>query len=68
VLKRDKTNHAAAYELARIYDVLEKNGKAVASIKMAVNWDGQNPWYKMFLADMYDKTGKFKEGAKIYEE
>ena len=68
VLKQDKTNHAAAYELARIYDVLEKNDKALGSIKMAVAWDGTNPWYQMFLADMLDKNGKYKEAAKIYED
>ena len=65
VLKRDKKNHAAAYELARVYDVLDKTDKSIGSIKMAVAWD-PNPWYKMFLADMYDKSGKHKDSAKIY--
>ncbi len=65
VLKRDKKNHAAAYELARVYDVLDKTDKSIGSIKMAVAWDS-NPWYKMFLADMYDKSGKHKDSAKIY--
>ncbi|MEM8908017.1 MAG: tetratricopeptide repeat protein [Bacteroidota bacterium] len=67
VLKRDKTNHAAAYELARVYDVLDKSDKAIGSIKMAVAWDKENPWYKMFLADLYEKKGKDKDAAKLYE-
>lgn len=68
VLKRDKRNHAAAYELARLYDVLDKVDKAQASIKMAIAGDSDNQWYQMFLADIYDRQGKFKEGAKIYEK
>lgn len=68
VLKRDKDNHAAAYELARVYDVLDKREKAIGSIKMAVAWDQKNPWYKMFLADLYEKEHKEKDAAKLYEE
>jgi len=68
VLKRDKNNHAAAYELARLYDVLDNVDKAMASIKMAIAGDAQNPWYQMFLADLYDRKGKYKDGAKIFEK
>ncbi len=68
VLKRDKSNHAAAYELARVYDVLDKADKAIGSIKMAVTWDNENPWYKMFLADLYEKKGKDEEAAELYEQ
>ncbi|MEL6863019.1 MAG: tetratricopeptide repeat protein [Bacteroidota bacterium] len=68
VIKRDKKNHAAAYELARIYDVLDKDSKALNSIKMAISLEPDNIWYQMFLADVYDKMGKDKSAAKIYEE
>ncbi len=68
VLKRDKNNHAAAYELARLYDVLDNLDKAMASIKMAIAGDSQNPWYQMFLADLFDRKGKYKDGAKIFEK
>lgn len=67
VLKRDKSNHAAAYELARVYDVLGNDEKAIGSIKLAISLDKANPWYQMFQADLYDKNEKFKEAAKIYE-
>ena len=67
VLKRDKDNHAAAYELARIYDVLDKDEKALQSISMAVTIE-PNPWYRMFQADIYEKLNKNKEAAKIYED
>ncbi len=68
VIKRDKRNHAAAYELARIYDVLDKDDKALSSIQMAVSLDEQNPWYRMFLADMYEKMADFAKAADVYKQ
>jgi len=68
VLKRDNTNAAAAYELARMYDVLDKDDKALSSIKMAIKIDKENPWYRMFLADVYDKADQPLKAAKAYEE
>ncbi|MFK7936863.1 MAG: tetratricopeptide repeat protein [Saprospiraceae bacterium] len=66
VLKRDNQNHAAAYELSRIYDTLNKDEKALASIKTAVLLDEKNYWYKSFLADLYKKTGQDVLGAEVY--
>ena len=68
VLKRDNKNHAALYELARIYDVQKKNDKALHSIKEALSITPENVWYEMFLADIHDKMGKPKEAAKVYEK
>ncbi|HHS95191.1 MAG TPA: tetratricopeptide repeat protein, partial [Phaeodactylibacter sp.] len=68
VLKRDNQNDAAAYELARMYEVLDKDDKALSSIIMAIAIDGKNPWYRMFLADLYDKAGQVKKAAAVYEE
>ena len=66
VIKRDNKNHAALYELARIYDVQEKKDKALHSIKEAISIAPENEWYKMFLADLHDKMGKSKEAAKVF--
>jgi len=68
VLKRDKENDAAAYELARVYDALDKDDKALNSIKLALAIEKDNIWYKMFLADVHEKRGNFKKSAAIYEE
>ncbi len=68
VLKRDRNNDAAAYELARLYDVLEKNEKALQTIQMAVALDEKNQWYQMFLADIYGKMNKHEKAAGIYGE
>lgn len=68
VLKRDKNNDAALYEMARIYEVQNVNDKALHSIKDALSINPENEWYSMFLADLHDKMGKSDEAAKIYEE
>ena len=68
VLRQDKVNHAAAYELSRLYDVLDKDDKALQSIKMAIALDGSNEWYQMFLADVHQKQGDNLESAKLYEK
>ncbi len=67
VLKRDNTNSAAAYELARMYDVLDKDSKALTSIQMAIRLEGDNPWYRMFKADIHDKLKQYNQAAKVYE-
>ena len=68
VLKTDPRNHAAAYELARVYDVLDNDEKALSSIKIAVGLQPENMWYKLFLADVYDKAGKYDGAADIYRQ
>lgn len=67
VLKRDKKNDAAAYELARIYEFQGKKDKALKSIKIAVEIDPENNWYQMFLANTYESQGQFKNAIKVYE-
>lgn len=66
VLKRDKNNHAAAYELARMYDVLDEDDKAEKAIKMAIKLDKSNEWYQSFLADHYQKMRKDKDAADVF--
>lgn len=67
VLKRDSSNDAALYEIARIYEAQNDLEKALHSIRTALSKDSGNEWYAMFLADIYDKMGKPKEAARIYE-
>ncbi len=67
VLKTNPENHAAAYELARVYDVMDNDEKALNSIKIAVNLQPENMWYQLFLADVYDKAKKYDGAADIYK-
>lgn len=68
VLKRDRKNAAAAYELARIYDVLDKRDKSFGSINMAIELEPDNEWYQIFLADVLEKDDKFEAAAEVYEK
>ena len=68
VLKNDPRNHAAAYELARVYDVLDNDEKALNSIKVAVSLDPTNTWYKLFLADVLEKSMNYTEVISIFQE
>ncbi len=68
VIKRDAKNHAAFYELARIYDVLDKDSEALTAIQQAIKYDDSNMWYRMFLGDVYEKKGAYKDAAKVYED
>jgi tetratricopeptide (TPR) repeat protein len=68
VLKNDPRNHAAAYELARVYDVLDNDEKALSSIKIAVSLNPTNTWYKLFLADVLDKSNNYREVISLFKE
>lgn len=68
LLKKDNKNHAAMYELARVYDAQNKYELAENMLLSAVTLEPRNEWYKKFLADVYQKTGKFIAAAGLYEQ
>lgn len=68
VLEKDPKNDAAAYELARVYEVLKNLPLALPLAKKAVELDPTNRWYQYYLADLYQKTDKDKDAAAIYEK
>lgn len=68
VLERDSKNDAAAYELARVYEAMKDLEKAVPYAKNAVEWGPDNPWYKKYLAELYQKTNKDLDAAGLYEQ
>ena len=67
VLKKDKKNHTAAYELARIYDVQKDEDNAIKYCKIAIDILPSNEWYQKFMADLYQKGEKNQEAAEVYE-
>ena len=67
ILKKDENNHAAAYELARVYMAKETFDKAVRYAKTAIELDPENVWYQQFLADLYQEIGQNGEAAEIYK-
>lgn len=67
ILKADAGNHAAAFALGRIYDSKEDLEKALRYAQMAVTLDPQNTWYQQFLADIFQKSGRNKDAAAVFE-
>lgn len=66
-LEKDKENGAAAYELARLYDLEEKNDLALKSAEKAAAQDPANVWYQMLLAELYLDANEDKKAAGVYE-
>ncbi len=66
VLKKDAKSHAAAYELSRMYDVLEKNDMALKSIEKAVELQPDNVWYQDMYGQILDTNGRYGKAAETY--
>ncbi len=68
VLKKDPQNHSAAYELARMYDVLEEDALSLKAIEKAVKLAPDNIWYKDFYAQVLERNNKPGKAAEVYGE
>lgn len=68
VLQKNPQNHAAAYELARLYDVLDKPQKAVQLGKKAVELDPNNVWYKVVYASILKNANRHLEAADVFKK
>lgn len=67
VLEKDRTNAATAYQLARVYEAKKDLENAEKYAIKAVDWDGSNEWYHIFLAEIFQKNNKDDLAAKQYE-
>ena len=67
IQKKSNRNDAVSYELARIYEAVGDDEKAIKAIKDAVDWAPDNPWYLKFQADLYQKLGRNKEAATAFQ-
>lgn len=67
IQKKSNRNDAVSYELARIYEAVGDDEKAIKAIKDAVDWAPDNPWYLKFQADLYQKLGRNKEAAAAFQ-
>ena len=68
VLGKDPRNSAAAYELSRVYDVMDQDKEALQSISLAVSINPVNNWYQMFKADIYEKQKDFNGAASVFSD
>ncbi len=67
VLKKDKTNHAAYFELAKINMIQKSFGKAKKNAQSAINNSPKNLFYHGLLAEIYDAEGDYDKAATVYE-
>jgi tetratricopeptide (TPR) repeat protein len=67
VLDKNTKCDACAFQLARVYTLMGENQKAIDYAKKAVALDAGNKWYKMSLAESFEKIGKDKEAADLYK-
>jgi tetratricopeptide (TPR) repeat protein len=67
VLQKNTKCDACAFQLARLYTQMNDNQKALEYAKQAVTIDTKNKWYKMALAESYEKSGKDKEASEVYK-
>ena len=65
-LKVDPQNHAAMFELAKLYHQGGNSGQATELAKKAVQLDKGNIWYRFLLADLYQETGRTEEAIGVY--
>ncbi|HFA50506.1 MAG TPA: tetratricopeptide repeat protein [Bacteroidetes bacterium] len=68
VLEHDRDNAATAYEMARVYEAKKDLESAEKYARKAVAWDGENEWYRLYLADVFQKNGKDELAAEQYGE
>jgi len=66
-LKKDPSNSAAMYELAKIYRLMKNYNKALMFAKKAVEIDAQNIWYQQLYGNILQNTGDYSNAAKVYE-
>ncbi|MEM0995223.1 MAG: tetratricopeptide repeat protein, partial [Bacteroidota bacterium] len=64
----DNANEAPVYfSFAQVLSQLEKDDEAVKMAEKAVELDKDNLWYKIYLTEIYEKTGNDLKAAAIYE-
>ncbi|NRA52224.1 MAG: tetratricopeptide repeat protein [Phaeodactylibacter sp.] len=67
ILRKDRENATAAFELARIYEATSDQERSLKYAADAAAWDNTNIWYFKFLADLQQQAGQFKAAAEAYE-
>ena len=67
VLKKDKNNAAAYYQLSRIAFENGNAAKALSFINSAINIDPKNEYYFMYQAEEKASLGDYEGAAKAYE-
>lgn len=65
-IKIDPSNAAAKFEMAKIYEHLEKTEDAIQLANEAAELDPKNVWYRFLQADLYMANGDAENAALAY--
>ena len=67
VLRKDNENHAAHFELAKLYTTQNQPTKALEKAQKAVELSPKNIYYCNYYASLLEKNGKYKEATELFE-
>lgn len=67
VLEKNAKCDACAFQLTRIYTTTGDKQKALDFAKKALTIDANNKWYKLALAEAYEKIGKDKDAIEVFK-
>jgi tetratricopeptide (TPR) repeat protein len=65
-LKVDPQNHAALFELAKLYHQGGNTPQAIEQAKRATSLAKDNIWYRFLLADLYQHEGRTDDAVTVY--
>lgn len=66
-LRIDPRSSASHFELSQIFIQTGNIEAAENSGKLAIKFDNKNKWYKLSMADIYERSGKYKEIVPLME-
>ena len=67
ILKKDKKNATALYEIAKVYEKLGRRVDAKSNAKKAFENDPTIEWYGLYYADFLKEDGDWKTAAAVYD-
>lgn len=67
LMSKDPSHDAAHYEYAKLLLELDKYTAAIEELETATRLCDTNIWYKVLLAETYDKTGQFALSEKLWQ-
>ncbi|MEM6698799.1 MAG: tetratricopeptide repeat protein [Bacteroidota bacterium] len=68
ILDKTTENATVYFSLAQVLSQLEKDEEAVQMAEKAVAFEPDNTWYKIYLSEIYEKTGNDLKAAQVYEQ
>ncbi|MEL6721157.1 MAG: tetratricopeptide repeat protein, partial [Bacteroidota bacterium] len=68
ILEKTEENATVYFSLAQVLSQLDKDEEAVQMAEKATALEPNNSWYKVYLSEIYEKTGNDLKAAAIYEQ